>query len=205
MEAVLEDADTVLSPASDSSLRLILSSAGRMDRLINDLLAYGRISRAEIKLINTPLEPVVAGVLTDHGATIEKTRAVVRVVKPLPSVRADSVGLQQVLSNLIGNALKFTSPGKHPELCIRAETHADRVRLWVEDRGIGIDPRQHEAIFELFHRLHGARDYSGTGIGLSLVRKGMMRMGGACGVESEPGQGSRFWLDFPSAPERAAV
>jgi signal transduction histidine kinase len=109
------------------------------------------------------------------------------------------VGLQQVLTNLVANALKFVARGRKPEIVLRAESRAGRVRLWVEDNGIGIDPRQHEAIFEIFRRLHGARDYAGTGVGLSLVRKGMTRMGGACGVESEPGRGSRFWLDFEPA------
>jgi len=108
-----------------------------------------------------------------------------------------------VLTNLIGNALKFTAPGNNPEIVIRAEPRGERVRVWIEDNGIGINPSQHEAIFAIFNRLHSAREYAGTGVGLSLVRKGMARMGGACGVESERGQGSRFWLDFQPASERA--
>jgi len=71
------------------------------------------------------------------------------------------------------------------------------VRLWVEDNGIGIEANNHERIFKLFERLHGNASYSGSGVGLSLVRKAVTRMGGACGVESAPGQGSRFWIDFP--------
>jgi PAS domain S-box-containing protein len=198
-EAVMELEQNRISSASLDNLRLVLGSARRMDALIHDLLVYSRLSRTEIRLDAIPLEQAVADVLTHHLSTIREIGADVRVERPMPVVHADRVGLQQVLTNLVANALKFVARGRKPEIVLRAESRAGRVRLWVEDNGIGIDPRQHEAIFEIFRRLHGARDYAGTGVGLSLVRKGMTRMGGACGVESEPGRGSRFWLDFEPA------
>jgi PAS domain S-box-containing protein len=206
VEAVAEQEQGRISTGGLENLRLVLSSAKRMDALIRDLLAYSRLARAEIRLDAIPLDKAVAEVLLHHRATIQAAGAEVRVEGPLPAVQADRVGLEQVLTNLIGNALKFVAPDRRPEVVVRAEGGGERVRLWIEDNGIGIEPRQREAIFEIFRRLHNARDYAGTGVGLSLVRKGMARMGGSCGVESEPGKGSRFWLEFAAArePEKTA-
>lgn len=80
---------------------------------------------------------------------------------------------------------------------MRAEQRDGRVRLWVEDNGIGIAPEHHERIFRVFERLHRAADYPCTGIGLAIVRKAMERMGGSAGVESELGRGRRFWVELP--------
>ncbi len=199
-QAILEDADTPLSPSGHANLRLIVAAAERMDTLILDLLAYSRLSRAEIIVRPTPLEPIINDVLAQHRSTIQAKHAVVRVQVPLPDVPADRVGLQQILANLIGNALKFVPPGRSPEVLVRVEHREDRLRLWVEDNGLGIDKRHHESVFKLFQRLHGSRDYPGTGIGLSLVKRAASRMGARCGLESQPGSGSRFWVDFqPSA------
>ncbi len=115
---------------------------------------------------------------------------------PLPRVFADRVGLFQILTNLLSNALKFVEPGRAPAIRIRAETGPVFTRLWIADNGIGVPPRHHEKIFQLFERLQGADEYPGSGVGLALVRKAAIRMGGQCGVESNPGAGSRFWIDF---------
>jgi signal transduction histidine kinase len=100
------------------------------------------------------------------------------------------------VTNLVQNAAKFVPPGKFPEITIRSEASPGRLRLLVEDRGIGIAPEHHDRIFGLFQRLHNDRAYPGTGIGLAIVRKAMERMGGRAGVTSEPGKGSSFWLEM---------
>src|SRR5439155_27051483 len=102
----------------------------------------------------------------------------------------------QVACNLISNAIKFVAPGLTPHVRIRMEQLGEYGRLWVEDNGIGIAPEFHQRIFRVFERLHGSEKYPGTGVGLAIVRKGMERMGGRVGVESAPGQGSRFWADL---------
>ena len=117
--------------------------------------------------------------------------------KPLPTVAAHPATLGQVVANLIANALKFAAPGVSPMIDIWAEQRDANVRLWVEDNGIGIEPEYQERIFQVFERLHGVESYPGTGIGLAIVRKGVERMGGTAGVESVPGQGSRFWVTLP--------
>jgi signal transduction histidine kinase len=97
---------------------------------------------------------------------------------------------------LIENAVKFVAPGQNPCVRIRSEQRGNRVRLWVEDNGIGIPPEYHQKIWGVFERLHKSEIYPGTGIGLAIVRKAMERMGGRAGLESEPGKGSRFYLEF---------
>jgi signal transduction histidine kinase len=107
--------------------------------------------------------------------------------------------LVRVVANLLSNAVKFVEPGKAPMVRVSTEPRGGRVRLWVEDNGIGLKPEHRERIFRVFERLHGVEKYPGTGIGLAIVRKGMERMGGAAGVESGPGNGSRFWVELDRA------
>ena len=121
------------------------------------------------------------------------------MAEPLPTVLGHGTTLAQVFANLVGNAVKFVPAGRVPEVVIRAQPNGDRVRVWVEDNGIGIAPEHHERIFRVFERLHRAEDYPGTGIGLAIVRKGVERMGGAVGLESALGSGSKFWIELPRA------
>jgi signal transduction histidine kinase len=106
--------------------------------------------------------------------------------------------LAQVLFNLTNNALKFAAPNAPPLIRLRTEQRAEFIRVCVEDNGIGIAPDHREQIFRLFTRLHGEK-YPGTGIGLAIVQKGVERLGGRVGVESDPGQGSRFWFELRKA------
>lgn len=200
-EAIIEENGATLPEQTQDYLKRILSAALRMDTIINDLLAYSRLSRAEMKIVEQPLERIVNEVITLQHTQIQQAGAKVVVESPLPLIRADRTGLFQALSNLVSNALKFTAKDRPPLIRIRAETASGSTRVWVEDNGIGIDPKHHEKIFKLFERLHGTSEFPGTGIGLSLVKKAALRMGGSCGVLSEEGKGSRFWIDLPrSAP-----
>lgn len=197
-EAIRSDAEQTLSADNRDYLQRIIRAATRMDTIIQDLLGYSRLARTDLQLAEIPLDDLVADVLVNHHAMIRQTSAQVTVESPLPLIHADRTGLFQAVSNLFSNALKFSRPGQPPVVRIRAEQQETVVRLWVEDNGIGIDPRHHERIFQLFERLHSPAEYPGTGIGLSLVRKAVTRMGGHCGVESAPEAGSRFWIEFPA-------
>lgn len=200
----------------------ISNAAHRMDRLVQDLLAYGRLGHTAVPLSRVNLDAEVKATLDCFSDEIAARGAVVDVSSPLPPVKANAALLNQILSNLLSNALKFSRPELPPRVRIHAEettteslaakidgmplpeafpSAADGrlVRIWVEDNGIGIPPEYHERIFRMFERLHGVGAYPGTGIGLAIVRKGVERMGGRVGVESAPGAGSRFWVELPAA------
>jgi signal transduction histidine kinase len=121
-------------------------------------------------------------------------------------VRAHEQALAQVTFNLLSNAVKFHKKGMSPEVHLSAAAHNGSVRLSVIDKGIGIAPQHCERIWQVFERLHDRETYPGTGIGLAIVKRAIARMGGTCGVESEVGKGSTFWIELPLAdPEKEKV
>jgi PAS domain S-box-containing protein len=198
-QALLEDPENKLTDESNDFARRIVRSGRYMDALLRDLLAYSRLSRLELVLSTIDLEVAVRDVIDQLQKDIREKHAVIDVQSPLGLVRGHVPTLNQILANLIGNALKFTAPGKTPSIQVTGENRGDRVRLWIKDNGIGIAPEHFERIFGLFERLHSPQEYPGTGIGLALVRKAIERMAGAVGVESEAGKGSRFWIELPLA------
>ncbi|MGB7054527.1 MAG: PAS domain S-box protein, partial [bacterium] len=194
--ALLEDyAGSLDSVGRDYALRVV-SAAQHMDTLIQDLLAYSRLSRSALKPSAVSLDSVLGEVMHQFNPEISKTNAQIRVERPLPEVMGDHATLVQVLSNLLSNAIKFVQPGVKPGIKIWAEEKNGRVRLWVEDTGIGIAPEYYDRIFRIFERLQGVETYPGTGIGLAIVKKGLERMGGQAGVESTPDLGSKFWVEL---------
>jgi signal transduction histidine kinase len=177
-----------------------------MDTLIMDILAYSRLSREEMPLQPASLDVVVHLVLGRMAREIAERRALVTVPSPLPVIVGHASMLEQVLTNLLSNAVKFSRPGIDPVVLIRAEPCGERVRVWIEDNGIGIAPEYQDRVFGLFQRLNPVESFPGTGVGLAIVRRAMEKMGGSSGVESTPGQGSKFWIELPMAaktPESA--
>ncbi len=198
-KALLEDETEKLSPLGLEYATRIARSAKYMDSLLLDLLTYSRLARAELPALCVVLDESVRELLSVLEREIKERAVRVEVASPLGTVIAHAPTVKQIVSNLVGNSLKFTAEGRTPVLRIFSTRNQDFVRLWVEDNGIGIAPEYQEKIFGLFQRLHDSDAYPGTGIGLALVRKGAERMGGRTGVESVPGQGSRFWVDLPAA------
>ncbi len=185
-----------LSADARSYLERIIRSANRMDALITDVLEYSRASRAQLTIERIELADVVRDVLEGMSAPLV-ARAKIEVQPDLGAVQASRAALQQCLSNLIGNALKFVRPDVPPEIVIRADRSGRFVRLWVQDNGIGIAVENQERIWGMLERLDSR--FEGTGVGLSIVRRAVERMNGRVGVESAPGQGSRFWIELPGA------
>ena len=197
-QALQEDyADALDTVGRDYAQRLI-AAAERMDGLIQDLLAYSRLTRVDLTAETVDLDADIRRACEQLATDIVKCKATIKVQKSLPAVTAHPATLLQVVTNLIANAIKFVAPGVRPEINIRCEHRGHGVRLWVGDNGIGIEAEHQERIFRVFERLHGIENYPGTGIGLAIVRKGVERMHGASGVESSPGQGSRFWIELPA-------
>jgi signal transduction histidine kinase len=195
-EILLSEPHIRLSDKSTDYLRRITKAANRMDSLIGDSLQYAKAIRERPPLAAVDSASVLRDVLESYPM-LQPPHAKVQLIEPLPAVLANEAGLVQCFSNLLGNAIKFVKRGQVPNVRIWAKTRGDWVRFWFEDKGIGIPRQFHERIFEMFHQLD--RTYAGTGIGLALVRKTAERMGGKVGVESTPGKGSRFWLEFKKA------
>ncbi|MBD1875595.1 PAS domain S-box protein [Nodosilinea sp. FACHB-131] len=200
-QALLEDCGDQIEDFCKSYVDSIIDDAVQMNGLISDLLDYSRLTRTQINLQPTNLNEVVEEALKQSTAQMEEKQAQINVAAALPSVMAHRSTLIQAVINLVGNAIKFVAPTTQPQIDIFAEeTYQDDVRwirLWIVDNGIGIGPEHQERIFRVFERLHGAESYPGTGIGLAIVRKGLERMGGQAGVESQLGHGSRFWIALP--------
>ena len=177
----------------------IAKSAETMDTLVLDLLAYGKAARADMELEPVDLDKAWQVALDQHEHDIRKLSAVVTTERPLPWVMANPAILIQVLANLLGNALKFVPEGVAPVVVFKAVEKANRVRISLEDNGIGIPPEYHEKIFRVFERLQKNKS-KGTGIGLAIVKKGIERMEGSAGVESGPPRvGSLFWVELNAA------
>jgi signal transduction histidine kinase len=176
----------------------ISEAALRMDALIQDLLAFGKLGHAAFLCQPMALDPPLAQATARLQPKIEATGARVAIEEPLLPVRANEEGLREIFFQLINNALKFTAPGELPRIRIWTEGEGDWTRIWVEDNGIGFEARYADRIFSVFEKLHGA-EYEGHGIGLAVVRKVVSRMKGEVGALSEPGRGSRFWIRLPRA------
>ena len=198
-KALAEDYGDTLGPRGRDYAGRIVQAAQRMDLLIQDLLAYSRLSREELRPQPLDLGDVVRDALQTLEADIRARSASIDVVEPLGPVMAHRETLRNVLTNLLSNAIKFVTPGIGPRVRVWSESRDRVARLWVEDNGIGIDPRYQAGIFRVFERLHGVEVYPGTGIGLAIVRRGTERMGGRAGVQSTAGAGARFWIELPAA------
>lgn len=178
----------------------IVGAARRMEALINDLLAFSRIKRAELVMKSVDPARAIRQAITEIRASGNGPSVPTFDIAPsFPLVRADSRILSQIIGNLLINAAKFTSPVRAAHIAVHAERRANTVRIWVEDNGIGIAPENHDRIFTVFGRLHGQEAFPGTGVGLAIVKAGVERMEGRYGLDSTLGKGSRFWIELPAA------
>jgi len=188
-----EDADEFIGYAVDGSRR--------MQKMINDLLAYSRVGTHGREFETTDSESAFEYALTNLEAAIEESEGVV-THDALPTVVADPTQLVQIFQNLIGNAIKFRGEAP-PRVHVSAKREGGEWVFSVSDNGIGFDEKYSERAFVVFKRLHGA-EYSGTGIGLAVCKRIVERHGGRVWVSSEPGKGSTFYFTLPAAGGRAA-
>ncbi|MCB2192938.1 MAG: GAF domain-containing protein [Deltaproteobacteria bacterium] len=184
-----------LDQDADEFIGFAVDGAERMRMLIQDLLAFSRVTTK-----GQPLQPTDSGraldlalnnlqvIIGETGAEVQKSR--------MPQVVADEVQLVQVFQNLVQNAIKFRG-SQPPRVSIKADPRDGEWLFSVSDNGVGIDPQYFERIFIIYQRLHSKADYGGTGIGLALVKKIVERHGGRIWVESTPGQGSTFHFTIP--------
>lgn len=193
-----EDFGQALPAEGRSFARRIADSASRLDSLITDVLNYSKIARGELPLDKVDIEKLTREIV-DSYPDLRDSTATILIQSPIPPVVANKAALTQCISNLLSNAIKFVEPGARPQVRIRAEKKTDYVRVWVEDNGIGMSEEGQKRIFRMFHRLNPSDEFEGTGVGLTIVRKAVERMGGQVGVEAQLGVGSRFWFELSSA------
>ncbi len=178
------------------TLDRIIAAGERMRTLINDLLAFSRVTSMAKPFAMVNLNLIVKEVMSDLEARMQQTNGLVEV-GDLQTIDADPMQIYQLLQNLIGNGLKFHAPGVPPIIKISGENGGPNYRLSVTDNGIGFDEKYVDRIFTVFQRLHGRKEYEGTGIGLAICRKIAERHGGQIIARSSPGAGSTFTVTLP--------
>jgi len=206
---ILESAPT-LDDENRKRVEGLMRLTVRMDSLLDSLLHFSRVGRTTLELDAVDLNEVVEEALEMVGARRSDGTFTVDVPRPLPELHCDRVRVREIFSNLLSNALKYSSPAP-PRIEVGylapGETagrpgapaeSAGHTIFSVRDQGIGIEPRHHEQIFRMFKRLHGREAYGGgVGAGLTIVQKLVQRHGGCVWVVSKPGAGSTFYFTLP--------
>ncbi len=173
----------------------IMANAAKMERLMQDVLAFSRVSRVGITPAPIDLDALMDTVI-EQNPDLLFARERILIAAPLGNVVGHEPSMVQCFSNLLQNALKFVPAERTPQIRVYSETREERVRVTVCDNGIGIALEHQARIFGIFERA-GPSTIGGTGIGLAIVKRAVERMGGATGVDSQPGKGACFWIELP--------
>jgi PAS domain S-box-containing protein len=185
-----------LDSDADEFIAYAVDGSNRMQALIRDLLTYSRAGTNGKALQQISSGNALKEALTNLRATIEESGAVV-TQDSLPAVTMDEAQLTQVFQNLVGNAVKYRT-AEAPRVHVSAASNGSHEWIFsVKDNGLGIDPQYFQRIFVIFQRLHGREEFKGTGIGLSICKKIVERLGGKIWVESQPEKGSTFYFNLP--------
>jgi signal transduction histidine kinase len=194
-EPMLEAEDRQLQQDFSEALEFIKSSIAKMDRLITAILYLTREGRREFSPVRIEMRELIEAIVQTVAHQASEAQARIQIA-PLPAIVSDRLALEQIFSNLIDNALKYLKPGIPGEIAVRGKTKLNFAIFEVSDNGRGIDPKDHQRIFELFRRA-GTQDKPGQGIGLAHVRALVRRLGGTMSVSSELDKGSTFTITLP--------
>jgi len=196
-EIALEGADKRLSDDFSEALGFIKTSIAKMDRLISAILNLTREGRREFQPVKIDTSELIGAIVSTLAHQAAEAQAEIHV-EPLPNLISDRLALEQIFSNLIDNAIKYLKSGVPGEIRIRGRTKLGYAIFEISDNGRGIDPKDHQRIFDLFRRA-GTQDKPGQGIGLAHVRALVRRLGGTMSVSSELNAGSTFTITLPIA------
>jgi signal transduction histidine kinase/DNA-binding response OmpR family regulator len=187
-----------LDDTSRGYLKTIITAAQQGGTLVDDLLAFSRMGRAELRQTRVELHPLVEEVRRELEADAGGRNIEWRI-HPLPEVKADPALLRQVIRNLLGNAMKYTRPKPDALIEVGSRQTPDEVEVWVRDNGVGFEMQYVDKLFGVFQRLHTTEEFEGTGIGLANVRRIISRHGGRTWAEGALGQGATFHFSLPPA------
>lgn len=199
---LLEDVGPGLNEDDRKSFDYIFSSVKRMDAIIEGLLRFARVGRSEMTTHRLDMNVLVDAVV-DELRSEAGDRSVEFVIRPLPGSSGDTVLMRQVFTNLLSNALKFTGRSDPAVIEVSGEVRDDENVYWIRDNGAGFDPSQTDRLFNVFQRLHNVQDYEGTGVGLALVKRIVLRHGGRVWAEGSPGEGATFYFTLPVSAEQS--
>jgi PAS domain S-box-containing protein len=188
---------TQLDDSAQQYIHFAVDGSERMKTLINDLLKFSRVGTAADEHVEVDCTKIVQNLIKIYEEKINENYASVSFTC-LPVIKGNKTQIDQLFQNLIGNALKYRSK-ENPVITIGCEEEDNKLKFYVKDNGIGIEPKFYEKVFVIFQRLHGKNEYSGTGIGLAICKKIVERHGGKIWIESEPGKGTAFFFSLPKS------
>lgn len=200
--ALVEDLGPQLGDDGTALVQYIIDAAKRLEQLVGSVLEYSAITTKEGQEADVDTNLVLENVQADLAEYVREKKAVLNIQKDLPFVRADQIRVYQVFSNLLGNALKYSSPERVPQISVRARRGTSNYIVFeVQDNGLGVPGDKLEDIFRPYRRAHG-NNVEGSGIGLACVKKIVERLGGSVSVTSVEHEGSTFTVTLPAAHQR---
>jgi light-regulated signal transduction histidine kinase (bacteriophytochrome) len=191
-----EDFGTDLDPEAMRYLRVIRDGGARMNQLIDDLLAFSRVGRQTLAVSTVDMRALAAAALED--VLQHQPPAACIHIDPLPTCQGDPNVLRQVWTNLIANAIKYSAKRESPQITIGGDSNGRESTYFVQDNGAGFDMRYYSKLFGVFQRLHHDSEFPGTGVGLAIVQRIVVRHGGRVWASGAPDQGARFSFALPS-------
>lgn len=196
-DILLEDYETQLDQGGVNVLQTIKSNARRMGRLIDDLLDLSRLGRKDLEKARIDMDKLVRRIIHDQHERHQWTNPVIDIAD-LPPAKADESLIEQVWINLLSNAVKYSSQKETPRIEISAEVTPDEIIYCIKDNGVGFDMRYVDKLFGVFQRLHKVTEFEGTGIGLALTHRILMRHRGRIWANAIPGEGATFYFSLPN-------
>jgi light-regulated signal transduction histidine kinase (bacteriophytochrome) len=200
VDLLQESAATTLTDRDRRYLGIVAEAATRMGELIDDLLAFSRIGRAELRMARFAMQPLVQEVIGEFKHDV-RDRQITWKIDPLPDVYADRAMLRLVWSNLISNALKYTRPRAQAVIEIGCSAGDRETVFFIRDNGVGFDMKYVDKLYGVFQRLHSAAEFEGTGIGLANVRRIVNRHGGRAWAEASVDNGASLYFSLPVPQE----
>ena len=193
---VIEDYENELDEEGVRLLEVVRENTKKMGQLIDDILLLSRAGRQEMKITELNMTSLAKNIYSNFHQDTEG-RTVIFTVDDLPKIKGDRVLLTQVLTNLIGNAIKFTQDKNITKIEVGFNTDKDDYIFFVKDNGAGFDMKYYDKLFGLFQRLHTQEEFSGTGVGLSIVQRIISRHGGRVWGEGKVGEGATIYFSLP--------